>query len=393
MKIAIVHDWLATYAGSERVVEQILALYPAADLFTLFDFMADGERSIIRRPAKTSFIQRLPFARTSYRSYLPLMPFAVERFDLSSYDLILSSSHAVAKGVRKRPDQTHVCYCHTPMRYAWDLREQYLRESGLDRGIKGMLARTVLERIRRWDERTADRVDHFIANSRYIAERIHRSYHRDAAVIYPPVDTDLFSLSPSKEEFYLAASRMVPYKRMDLIVEAFRLLPERKLVVIGDGPDLEKVKAKAGQNVELLGYQPGEVLRGHLQRARAFLFAAEEDFGILPVEAQACGTPVIAFGRGGVRETVIPLTRSKGPEEGARPLKPTGEFFLEQTTASIVAAVRRFEEHSSDFDPAEIRLNAERFGQRRFRKEYGEFVARIVQERPGRAPSANPDHA
>jgi len=166
MKIAIVHDWLATYAGSERVVEQILALYPAADLFTLFDFMADGERSIIRRPAKTSFIQRLPFARTSYRSYLPLMPFAVERFDLSSYDLILSSSHAVAKGVRKRPDQTHVCYCHTPMRYAWDLREQYLRESGLDRGIKGMLARTVLERIRRWDERTADRVDHFIANSR-----------------------------------------------------------------------------------------------------------------------------------------------------------------------------------------------------------------------------------
>jgi len=322
----------------------------------------------------------MPFSRRNYRSYLPLMPFAVEQFDLSSYDLILSSSHAVAKGVQKRPGQLHICYCHTPMRYAWDLREQYLHESGLGKGVKGIAVRAILDRLKSWDARTAERVDHFIANSRYIAERIRRSYGRKSDVIYPPVDVDAYTVSRTRDQFYLAASRMVPYKKMDLIVEAFNSLPERKLVVIGDGPDFPKVSGRAGRNIQFLGYVQGNELSIYLQRAQAFVFAAEEDFGIIPVEAQACGTPVIAYGRGGVLETVIPL-RAHGVKHNAdQHSAPTGVFFEEQTPGSLVNSIHLFEDNVHRFDHDVIRKNAERFNTNRFKSEYRTFVETKLSE-------------
>lgn len=315
MKVAVVHEWLDTYAGSERVLEQMLKAYPSADLFTVVDFLKDDERGfVLGKRARTTFIQRLPGARKHFRSYLPLMPLAVEQLDLSGYDLVLSSSHAVAKGVITGPDQVHVSYVHSPIRYAWDMQHQYLNESGLARGFKGAVARLVLHYMRLWDLRTANGVDAFIANSAFIARRIRKVYRREAQVIFPPVDLDRFQLHEHKEDFYLAASRMVPYKKMPLIAEAFAKMPGKRLVMIGDGPEIDRVRAVAGPNVSVLGYQGTEVLADHMRRARAFVFAAEEDFGIMPVEVQACGTPVIAFGRGGATETVL----TEGPHRTDR---------------------------------------------------------------------------
>lgn len=374
MRIAVIHDWLTSYAGSERVLEQILALYPAADLFSVVDFLPQEQRTFIQdRSVRTSFIQDLPFARTKYRQYLPLMPLAVEQFDLSSYDLVISSSHAVAKGVLTGPDQLHVSYVHSPMRYAWDLQHQYLRESGLEKGLKGWLAKWMLHKIRLWDLRTANGVDHFIANSRFIARRIWKVYRREAAVIHPPVDTDAFGLRADKEDFYLTASRMVPYKKIGLIVEAFASMPDKKLVVIGDGPDLSKIRAKAGRNIEFLGYQGFEVLRDYMQRAKAFVFAAEEDFGIMPVEAQACGTPVIAFGKGGVLETVRGLDHPQ----------PSGVFFFEQSVSALTDAVALFERERDRILPGACRENALRFAPERFRAEFTSFVQQAWQEFEG----------
>jgi glycosyltransferase involved in cell wall biosynthesis len=384
MRIAVVHDWLITYAGSERVLQQILTLYPEASLFSLLDCLMPGERSLIlNKEVSTSFIQNLPFSRKRYRSYLPLMPYAIEQFDFSEYDLVISSSHAVAKSARTNRGQLHICYCHTPIRYVWDLRDQYLKEAGLDRGIKGWLANRILDHIQRWDASTGDRPDYYIANSRFIAERIKRAYGRDSSVIYPPVDVENFPLrTTKKEDFYLAASRLVPYKKMDLITKAFSAMPEKKLVVIGDGPDLEKVKLHAGQNVHFLGYQPHDTLTDYMQRAKAFVFAAEEDFGIVPVEAQACGTPVIAFGRGGALETVIPLGIDSGRQ--GRENKPTGVFFYEQTTNALRGAVRLFERHQEVFSGQEIRNNAMRFSIDRFKREFKEFIdAKITEHKPG----------
>lgn len=367
MKIAIVADWLTTYAGSERVLEQMIACFPEADVFAVVDFVPKAERGFLqgKRP-HTTFIQKLPGARKYARHYLPLMPLAIEQLDLSAYDLILSSSHAVAKGVIVGPDQLHISYVHSPIRYAWDLQHQYLTESGLDTGIKSWLVRMMLHRIRLWDQRTQYGVDEFIANSGFIARRIHRVYGRSATVIYPPVDVAAFTLNAAKEDFYLAASRLVTYKRMDLIVEAFSQMPDKKLVLIGDGPDMDKIRAKAGANVTVMGYQPFSILRDHMQRTRAFVFAAEEDFGIAPVEAQACGTPVIAFGKGGALETV------RGWD--VVDTNPTGIFFAEQTVASITAAVAEFEEHAGDFDPASIRQHAEEFSVAHFKDAYRSFV-------------------
>jgi glycosyltransferase involved in cell wall biosynthesis len=373
MKIAIVADWLTTYAGSERVLEQMIACFPQADVFAVVDFVPPTERGFLqgKRP-KTTFIQKLPLARKYARHYLPLMPLAIEQLDLSAYDLILSSSHAVAKGVIVGPDQLHISYVHSPIRYAWDLQHQYLRESGLEHGIKSWLVRCLLHRIRLWDQHTQYGVDQFIANSGFIARRIHRVYGRDATVIYPPVDVSAFTLQPVKENFYLAASRLVPYKRMDLIVEAFAQMPDKKLVLIGDGPDMAKIRAKAGPNVKIMGYQPFNVLRDHMQRARAFVFAAEEDFGIAPVEAQACGTPVIAYGKGGALETVRGL--------GAVETNPTGLFFAEQTPAAIAAAVAVFERQAAVFDPAVIRRHAEHFSTEYFKETYRSFVLKAVED-------------
>lgn len=366
-KIVIIHDWLTVYGGAERVLEQMLACYPGADLFSVVDFLPEGQRGFIRdKPVTTSFIQGLPFAQAGYRNYLPLMPLAVEQFDLSGYDLVISSSHAVAKGVLTGPDQLHLCMCYSPIRYAWDLQHQYLKESGLDRGFKGWLAKWLLHKIRVWDARTANGVDEFAAISGFIARRIWKVYRRASSVIYPPVDVRAFDLREEKEGFYLTASRMVPYKRIDLIVEAFSAMPDKHLVVIGDGPDFDKIKAKAGSNVTLLGYQNHAVLKDHMQRARAFVFAAEEDFGIAPLEAQACGTPVIAFGKGGALETI----------RGLDDELPTGVFFFEQSTMAIRDAVSRFEQEGQQILPVNCRANAMRFSPERFQQEFQGFVER-----------------
>lgn len=371
-RVAIVHDWLTTYAGAERVLEQLLALYPEADLFAVCDVLPEAERGFLKgRQPTTTFIQRLPRVHKRYRTYLPLMPLAIEQLDLSSYEVVISSSHAVAKGVLTGPDQLHISYVHSPIRYGWDLQHQYLRESGLDRRLKGWMARWLLHKIRLWDIRTANGVDHFIANSGFIARRIRKVYRRDAAIIYPPVEVSSFTLHEEKEDFFLTASRMVPYKKIDLIIEAFSSMPDKRLIVIGDGPDMEKIRAKSGANIELLGYQSFEVLRDHMQRAKAFVFAAEEDFGITPVEAQACGTPVIAFGKGGVLETVI------GP---GQPQAPTGVFFGEQTVEAIVGAVAAFEENSERFSAEVCRANALRFSPEIFRDCIEAFVATKYEE-------------
>jgi glycosyltransferase involved in cell wall biosynthesis len=359
-RIAVVHEWLSGYFGSERVVEQILQLYPQADVFCVADFLPPDERTFLNnRPVTTSFIQRLPLARRHFRKYLPLMPLAVEQFDLSSYDLVISSSHAVAKGVLTHPQQLHISYVHTPMRYAWDMQEQYLG-NGQANGAKGTLARALLHYVRMWDVRTANGVDVFVANSDFVARRIWKIYRREAAVVYPPVDVASFGLVRNRKSFYLTVSRMVPYKRIDLIVDAFSRMPDRQLVVIGEGPELSKLRSKATSNVTILGYQAFEAILNHLQQARAFIFAAEEDFGIAPLEAQACGTPVIAFEGGGATETVI---------DGV-----TGAFFAEQTAESLIQAVNKFECAGHHLDPDRIRRHAERFSNERFRREFADLV-------------------
>lgn len=370
MKIAIVCDWLVTYAGAEKVLEQILEIYPNADLFALVDFLDGKQRSFIKnKEVITSFIQNLPKAKTGYRNYLPLMPLAIEQLDVTNYDLVISSSHCVAKGIITSPNQIHISYIHSPIRYAWDLQHQYLREAGLVKGVKNWLARAVLSYLRMWDYRTSNNVDYFIANSKFIAKRIWKCYRREARVIYPPVDVEAFALCKEKQDYYFTASRMVPYKKMDLIIEAFSKMQDKRLIVIGDGPNYEKCKQKAGKNVTLLGYQEFSVLRKYMQEAKAFVFAAEEDFGITPVEAQACGTPVIAFGKGGALETVCGLDSAK----------PTGLFFKEQTVESICEAVSVFDKQYDRFNAEWCRENAEKFANERFRREFKDFVDEVIK--------------
>lgn len=362
--MALVTEWLVTYAGAERVYTEMLKVFPKAELFAVIDFFNDDDRKLIfDKHAKTTFIQNLPKAKTHYRNYLPLMPLAVEQLDVSAYDVVLSVNHAVAKGVITGPDQLHIGYVNSPIRFAWDLQHQYLRELDLTSGIKSMIVRWLLHKIRIWDYRTAAGVDHFIGNSQFIARRIKKVYGRDADVIYPPVDVDRFTMNENKENFYFTASRMVPYKKIDLIVEAFSHMPDKKLVVIGDGPDMKKIKAKASSNIEILGFQSNAVMQDHMRRAKAFVFAAEEDFGITPVEAQACGTPVIAFGKGGTLETVISDLK-----------KPTGLFFDQQNIASVVNAVNGFEKNSSLYLPENCRENALRFSNQRFQDELLQYV-------------------
>lgn len=372
MKAAIVCDWLVTYAGAERVLEQILKIFPEADLFCLVDFVPENERGFLRgKNPKTTFLQNFPGAKKRYRSYLPLMPLAIEQLDVSGYDLVISSSHCVAKGIMTGPDQVHISYVHSPVRYAWDLQHQYLQEAGMTKGLKSWIARLILHYIRMWDYRTANGVDYFIGNSQFIARRIKKVYGREADVIYPPVNIDNFSLCTEKEDYYLAASRMVPYKKMRLIVEAFNQMPDKKLIVIGAGPEYEKTKAIARKNVTMMGFQPFDVLKEKMQHARAFVFAAEEDFGITPVEAQACGTPVIAYGKGGSLETV------RGQDKD----NPTGFFFNEQSVESICDAVKRFEALKTKILLEDCRKHAEEFSEERFRNEFKYFVESKLKEK------------
>lgn len=374
MKVAVVHDWFASKTGGELCVEQLLRMYPQADVFTTVEFLTEEERRFLDgHKVTTSFIQRLPGARKRYRSYLPLMPIAVEQFDLTGYDLIISTSSAVAKGVITGPDQVHIAYTLSPIRYAWDLQETYLRESKTDRGVKGAIARMILHYIRMWDVRTAPGVDHFVAISHFIARRVRKVYGRASTVIYPPVNLDRFTPGPVREDFYVTMSRLVPYKRIPLIIEAFAKMPDRRLVVIGDGPDMAAAREAAGPNVVLMGRQPDEVVVDHLRRAKAFVFAAEEDFGIAPLEAQACGTPVIAYGRGGALETIRGIDDEAGGDEGQ-----TGVFFYEQTANAIVTAVERLEPRLPFITPEACRANAQRFSTERFHEEIGRFVTQAM---------------
>jgi glycosyltransferase involved in cell wall biosynthesis len=358
MRVAIVHEWLEQYAGSERVLAQLLRCYPDADVFAVVDFLPAEERGFLDgRKVTTSFIQKLPLARKRFRNYLQLMPIAVEQFDLSVYDLVISSHHAVAKGVITGPDQVHVSYVHSPMRYAWDLQAQYLRESGLDHGVKSLYVRWLLHQIRSWDVRAANGVDVFVANSRYIARRIKKVYRREAVVVAPPVALQNFVLGQGPRDGFLVASRFTPYKRVELIVEAFRRMPQHHLTVLGAGANAALV-ARTAQNAPNITLRPPaqpDELIARMQSARAMVFAAEEDFGITTVEAQACGTPVIAFGRGGARDIIIDRARSQ-----------TGILFKAQTPEAIIDALGRFEAVESQLSPAACRQNALRFSEEEF---------------------------
>ena len=361
------HEWLLDYAGSERVLAEILRCFPDADLYALVDHMGDADRrNLAGKRARTTFLQRMPGIPRYLRFYVPLMPIAIEQLDLSGYDLVISSSHAVAKGVLTPPDTLHVSYVHSPMRWAWDLQHSTLREEGVDSGASGMLARWLLHRLRLWDHRAAAGVDHFAANSQFVARRIQKAYRRDAQVIYPPIDTDFFTPGGEREDYYVAVTRLIGYKRPDLLLEAFSQLGEKRLVVVGYGPQLDALKARAPANVEFTGYLAAEAMREKLRRARAFLFPAIEDFGIAPVEAMACGTPVIALRRGGAAETVIGL-------EGT---SPTGVFFDEQSPQALAAAVRLFEQKSISSEAC--RRRAERFSVARFRSEFTAFVQQAL---------------
>jgi len=355
MKTAIIHDWLITTGGAEKVLEEIWNLYPSPIFTLLKGEILPGKKVI------SSILQKMPGSLKFHRYYLPLFPWAIERFDLQEFEVILSSSHAVAKGIKKREDQLHICYCHTPMRYAWDLQAQYMETLG---NIRRWGAQAVLKYLRQWDRSSTERVDYFIANSAYVAERIGRIYGRPAAVIYPPVSTEKFYLSTQKEAFYLTVSRLVPYKKIDLMIEAFAASSDRQLIIVGEGPEMNRLKALATPNVQMLGHQSDEVVARLLSQARAFIFAAEEDFGIVPVEAQASGTPVIAFGKGGACETIIS--------------GKTGIFFEEQTVSSLLQAIERFE--MLNFNPVQIKAHAEMFNGERFKQEFTNFVEKKWRE-------------
>jgi glycosyltransferase involved in cell wall biosynthesis len=360
MNTALVYDWLVTMAGGEKTLCAIQEAYPAPIHTLVHDPKSFVGTPLEGKSIHTSFLQRLPFAKRAYRNYLPLFPLAIEQFDLSAYELVISTSHAVAKGVLTHAEQLHVCYCLTPMRYVWDLTHRYLEGIG---GLKGAIARASLHYVRNWDIASLGRVDHFIAISHYIAQRIKKVYGRESTVIYPPVETDEIPYSSEKEDYYLTVSRLVPYKRVDLMVEAFAQLPNKRLVVVGDGPEMKKIKTLATKNVDILGWRTTQEVHELMRKAKGFLFAAEEDFGIAVVEAQAAGTPVIAFGKGAVTETVI-SGRS-------------GVFYPKQRVDSLMAAIEEFERTS--FDPQQIRAHAQRFNRQRFLREFKGFVDEKVR--------------
>ncbi|TVQ55629.1 MAG: glycosyltransferase family 4 protein [Spirulina sp. DLM2.Bin59] len=367
MKTALVHEWLTPQAtgGSELVVQAILQGVEA-DLYALIDFESGNPESYLHgRAIGTTFLQHFPRAKSKIQQYLPLFPLAIEQLNLSAYDVVLSSSHAVAKGVLTHSQQLHLCYCHTPMRYAWDLTFDYLQSSRLGRGIPGLCTRLILHYLRQWDVLSANRVDYFIANSHHTAQRIWRCYRRRAEVIYPPVAVDRFAYQPQKADFYLTVCRLVSYKRVKLIVEAFNQL-QLPLIVIGDGPELSALRAIARNNVQLIGNQSHAVVATHMAQAKAFIYAACEDFGIAPVEAQACGTPVIAYGAGGALETVRDIRQD--PQTG------TGLWFQPQNSTALVKAVKIFEEICGKIRPESCQQQAQKFAATVFQQHYLEFL-------------------
>jgi glycosyltransferase involved in cell wall biosynthesis len=357
--------------GSEKCVETLLEIFPEADLFTLIYDTDNLPSSFSKFNIHSSFLQRIPGSKKYFRIFLDLLPLVIEQFDLSEYDLVISSNHSVAKGALTGVDTVHICYCHTPMRYIWDLYHQYLREGDLEKGLKGLIFRIIASRLRIWDVISANRVDYFIANSNYVAKRIWKIYKRKAVVIHPPVDVFKFKISGKKENFFITVSRLVPYKRVDLIVSAFSEL-DLPLVVIGDGPEMKRIKKLASKNVELLGWQRDEVLIDMLGKARGFIYAAEEDFGIAPVEAMASGTPIIAYGKGGIMDYAVPIDKSK---------TPNAILFYEQSVESIKEAVKNFIKFENLFDSKEIRKSALFFNKERFKNQFVSYVKKVLETR------------
>ncbi len=364
MKVALIHDWLITEGGSEKVLEVFSQMFESSPIYTLFyDAGKMKNTSFSQKEVLSSFLQKIPFSTKMYRYLLPLFPGAIQTLDVKRFDMILSSSHAVAKGIKVKEDQLHICYCHTPMRYIWDLQEEYL--SSFSPFVKKMI-RAYFRRMQAWDVKTAESVDLFVANSRYVGKRIERVYQRKAQVIYPPVSTEDFYISSQKEEYYVTHTRLVPYKRIDLLVETFSHMRDKRLLVVGTGPEEKKLKKIATQNVEFLGFLEKRELSKVLSNAKAYLFAAEEDFGIGTVEAQSSGLPVIALGRGGALETVI---------DGK-----TGLFFKEPTVSSLMEAIDSFEQQEKTFDPALIKSHAEQFGHERFKKQFELLIEETTRD-------------
>ena len=369
-RVAIVHDWLYILGGAEKVLSAMLRCFPNATVFALFDVLSDDDRTKIGyKTARTSFLQRMPGIRRAHRLYFPIMPLAVEQFDLSGYDLVISSSYAVAKGVLTGPDQLHLSYVHSPIRYAWDLQHQYLREAGIERGVRSWIIRLLLHRMRIWDSRTAQGVDGWMTNSHFVARRVQKIYGRKAVVIPPPVSVPPVPPKAQKCDYFLTASRLVPYKNIRPIVQAFWALPDQRLVVAGDGPERRKLERLAGSNVEFCGFVSDKRLRILMREARAFIFAAEEDFGITPVEAQAEGTPVIALGKGGARETIVTTGST-----------PTGLYFSNPEPAEITEAVKRFLGTVGSYQPVECWRNALRFSEDRFGVAFASWVKQELDE-------------
>ncbi|MBI2902360.1 MAG: glycosyltransferase [Candidatus Methylomirabilis oxyfera] len=374
--------------GGERCLEALCDLFPGADLFTLLHVRGSVSEMIERRRIHTSAIQHLPFAKSRYRHYLPFFPWAIERFELDGFDLVLSGSHCVAKGVKAPPGALHIAYIYTPMRYIWDMHEAYVGPGRMG-PLSRVLLRAVAGRLRRWDLDANANVDHFAAISQHVASRIRRHYGREAEVIYPPVQTARFHIAARTDDYYLLAGAFAPYKRLDLAVEAFNRLG-RRLVIVGDGQESRRLRRMAGTTVEFLGWRPDDEVAELLARCRALVFPGEEDFGILPVEAMACGRPVIAYGKGGVTETVIPLNRSKfnvqcaeakdSPKLTPRtsnlePRTPTGVFFYDQTVEGLIGAVELYERSADRFEPEALRAHALTFDRSIFEKRMAAYVA------------------
>lgn len=370
-RAAVVHDWLDAWGGAESVTAAMLGVLGDAQLHALFDYLTPENRCRMGvEHVKTTFLQHIPGLRSRFWFGLPLMPLAIEQFDLREYDTVVSSSHAFAKGALTTADQLHVSYVHSPMRYAWDLHHDYLTDYGMNLGLKGWLARLIFHRLRHWDRQTANNVDLFIANSENVARRIWKTYRRRSFVLYPPVELARFSVSEIRDNYFVSVSRLVSYKRVDITVEAFNRMPERRLLVIGDGPELAKLKALAKPNIEFLGYQPDAVVAAHLARARALVFAANEDFGITPVEAQAAGTPVVALKRGGAVETVL---------DAASQPRGTGVFFPQQSAEALIAAIRDSESLIETIAPADCRANAERFSAKVFDTRFRQLMNTVEE--------------
>ncbi|MDP3740474.1 MAG: glycosyltransferase [Hyphomonadaceae bacterium] len=359
-KVAIIHYWLVNMRGGEKVLEELCQMFPQADIYTHVYTPSKVSDIIRQHDVHTTFVSRLPMARKHYRKYLPLMPLALEQLDLSKYDLVISSEAGPAKGVIVRPDALHICYCHSPMRYIWDQFPTYHSSSGF---FTRMLMPWLASRLRQWDVTSAARVDHFVANSTSVASRINKYWRRDADVVPPPVETARFDASQPRDDFYLYVGEMVPYKRADIAINACSMM-ERRLIVIGDGPDSKRLRKMAGPTIEFLGRVPDDILAEHYARCRALLFPTEEDFGIVPVEAMASGAPVIAFGRGGAKDYVIPGV--------------TGVFFDEQTGAGLVGGIARFEMIEHTFDSARLAEQAAYFHKDLFRKRFGSIVRSLL---------------